>query len=311
MTSGTTENLMGIWGANSADVYAVGFYGTALHFDGTTWSRMETNTSEHLNAVFGVDNETIYAAGNEVILRYSSQEGKWNKIETNVSSVFWQDLWAGPSGDFFFVGINGEILSYIASEGQTTSTTTVPGGQTSTTTTINGGPATTTSTIPLNPPSAPVNPYPADGETGVNLTATLQWSFDDSGDDPLTYDVYFDNETGTKLAVTDTSTLFYTPERLSPRTTYYWKIVSKNTFGEETEGPLWSFTTGSKKICAYSYLVEDAEKLNKARNIRDRYLSGSFAGRKIISLYYNISPGMISFLECHPKIRRIIKEQLN
>jgi len=31
---------------------------------------------------------------------------------------------------------------------------------------------------------------------------------------------------------------------LSPRTTYFWKIVSRDAAGYETSGPQWSFTTG-------------------------------------------------------------------
>ena len=36
--SGTTEFLEGVWGTSASDVWAVGFGGTILHYNGTTWS---------------------------------------------------------------------------------------------------------------------------------------------------------------------------------------------------------------------------------------------------------------------------------
>jgi len=38
--SGTTESLIGVWGASGRDVFAVGAKGTILHYDGKAWSAM-------------------------------------------------------------------------------------------------------------------------------------------------------------------------------------------------------------------------------------------------------------------------------
>ena len=38
MTSGTTSNLRGVWGASGSDMWAVGEAGTVLHWNGTTWA---------------------------------------------------------------------------------------------------------------------------------------------------------------------------------------------------------------------------------------------------------------------------------
>ena len=36
MPSGTSENLSAVWGSSGSDVFAVGFNGTILHYDGMT-----------------------------------------------------------------------------------------------------------------------------------------------------------------------------------------------------------------------------------------------------------------------------------
>ena len=50
MTSGTTEHLEGVWGISPASVFAVGAGGTILHYDGNTWTPMTSGTTEHLRA---------------------------------------------------------------------------------------------------------------------------------------------------------------------------------------------------------------------------------------------------------------------
>ena len=51
MTSGTTADLSGVWGSSGEDVFAVGAFGTILHYDGTAWSLMDSGTTEGLYGV--------------------------------------------------------------------------------------------------------------------------------------------------------------------------------------------------------------------------------------------------------------------
>ena len=77
--------------------------------------------------------------------------------------------------------------------------------------------------------------------TGVT-SVTLSWDSYDPDGDTMTYDVYFDTNANpmtkvsssqreNKLAGTD----------LSYNTTYYWKVVVKDSNGATTEGPVWRF----------------------------------------------------------------------
>ena len=71
MTSGTTNNLNGVWGSSGSDVFAVGDSGTILHYDGTAWSAVASPTANNLNSVWGSSATDAFAVGdNGTILHY-------------------------------------------------------------------------------------------------------------------------------------------------------------------------------------------------------------------------------------------------
>lgn len=95
-----------------------------------------------------------------------------------------------------------------------------------------------------SPPNTPKNPSPANGATNIAINPTLSWSGGDPDGDKCYYDVYFEAENPNPELVSNNQTgTTYKPSQLEYNTTYYWKIVSEDTFGEITEGPVWSFTT--------------------------------------------------------------------
>lgn len=73
-------NIMDIWGAAADDIYAVGFAGNILHYDGRGWQKMESGSTEDLEGVWGYvlrdeqgaeTRRDIFAVGhNGTILRY-------------------------------------------------------------------------------------------------------------------------------------------------------------------------------------------------------------------------------------------------
>jgi hypothetical protein len=75
--------------------------------------------------------------------------------------------------------------------------------------------------------------------TNIPLTPTLTWPTVEFAQN---YDVYF----GTTLPLTpniNTTSTSYVPGTLLPTTTYFWKIVPKNSVGEAIGCSTWSFTT--------------------------------------------------------------------
>lgn len=97
--------------------------------------------------------------------------------------------------------------------------------------------------IPNHPPSIPSNPYPANGSTGVDVNVDLSWFCEDSDDDPLTYNVYFGNNSPPPKVVDNQSDTTFNPGFLNIYTKYYWQIVVWDNYNESTTGPIWDFTT--------------------------------------------------------------------
>ncbi|GAI93072.1 unnamed protein product, partial [marine sediment metagenome] len=69
-----SENLYGVWGTSSLDVYAVGDKGTLLHYDGNAWSQVESSTGNSLEGIWGSQPFDIYAVGSKgAIVHYLEQ----------------------------------------------------------------------------------------------------------------------------------------------------------------------------------------------------------------------------------------------
>ncbi|GAB1366918.1 hypothetical protein MASR1M36_17890 [Candidatus Cloacimonadaceae bacterium] len=92
-------------------------------------------------------------------------------------------------------------------------------------------------------PSAAPNPAilagPMNGGYAM-IGDILSWN--SGGGFPATYDVYFDTVDGSTLVSDNQTGLTYTPT-LAPGTTYYWKVVPANGFGDAAGCPVWSFMT--------------------------------------------------------------------
>ncbi|PKP34131.1 MAG: hypothetical protein CVU00_08155 [Bacteroidetes bacterium HGW-Bacteroidetes-17] len=95
--------------------------------------------------------------------------------------------------------------------------------------------------IQTDPPGQPSNPQPQNQATAVSTNPTLSWN---NGSNTDQIDLYFgtSNPPTQKVLNNMNATTTYQPATLSYQTTYYWKVVNRNTVGE-TEGAAWSFTT--------------------------------------------------------------------
>lgn len=75
-------------------------------------------------------------------------------------------------------------------------------------------------------------------------TANLQWTASDVDNDVLTYDVYFDTVNPPVTIVgSNQSTNSFTTETLTASTSYFWKIIVKDSKGGQTIGQVWNFKT--------------------------------------------------------------------
>ena len=64
MASGTTQDLVGVWGSSDRDVFAVGSFGAILRYEGTSWSPMPSGASESLLDVSATSPSEVIVGGN-------------------------------------------------------------------------------------------------------------------------------------------------------------------------------------------------------------------------------------------------------
>jgi hypothetical protein len=94
MASGTEENLNGVWGFESGDVYAVGDNGTILHYNGVVWNQIESNTTADLIAVWGGDPNHVFVTGDDgTILYYDGST--WSHMESGTAMPIGR-IWGIP-----------------------------------------------------------------------------------------------------------------------------------------------------------------------------------------------------------------------
>jgi hypothetical protein len=107
------------------------------------------------------------------------------------------------------------------------------------------GPVWSFTTTGNDPPNIPSNPSPSNGAINVDVDSDFSWTGGDPNGDDVTYDVYFGETNPPPLIYSNFPDTTYDPGTMQFGTTYYWKIVARDTHGATTTGPIWSFTTGS------------------------------------------------------------------
>jgi hypothetical protein len=110
------QTLRGLWGASADDAWAVGDYGTLLHWDGHVWTAPQppgSVTSNDLYAVFGTATNDAWAVGaTGTLLHY---DGKLWSVAPESGLRTTQTLraiWGSASGDYWAAGLSGTLLHY-------------------------------------------------------------------------------------------------------------------------------------------------------------------------------------------------------
>ena len=104
--------MQAVWAVSSKDVWAVGAAGVILHYDGTSWTQVQSTVTFGLNAVWGSGPSDVWAAGaSSTVLHYDGS--KWNQVATPpgyysynaLSGTSAQDVWlAGPAAILHYDG---------------------------------------------------------------------------------------------------------------------------------------------------------------------------------------------------------------
>jgi hypothetical protein len=100
----TVEKL---WGDSPSNVYGVGNAGTILHYNGSSWRKIESGTSLDIYDIYG-DGEEVFAAGtsfqtaNRVFMRLFTHQAQ----PLSTTPIQWsiQSLWFQPNRRYYVVG---------------------------------------------------------------------------------------------------------------------------------------------------------------------------------------------------------------
>ena len=104
------ESINGIWGTSDTNVFAVGYDGTILHYDGTSWSSMTSCTSNILKSIWGSSATDVFAVGYiGTIMHYDGTS--WRPMTSNTFSSI-NDIWGTSDTNVFAVASSGTILNY-------------------------------------------------------------------------------------------------------------------------------------------------------------------------------------------------------
>ena len=112
MTSVTTSHLYSIWGSSANDIFAVGDGGTALHYDGTSWRSMPSGTTSVLNSIWGSSAKDVFAVGGSFFGAIVHYDGtSWSTMTSGTDKEL-SGIWGSSANNVFAVRWDGSILHY-------------------------------------------------------------------------------------------------------------------------------------------------------------------------------------------------------
>ncbi|MCG2793177.1 MAG: choice-of-anchor J domain-containing protein [Weeksellaceae bacterium] len=117
-------------------------------------------------------------------------------------------------------------------------------------------------TLPTTAPGCSALSTPANGATNVPYTTqTLTWAAPTLGTAD-SYDVYLDKNPNPTTLVGNVTATSYVATNLDGSSTYYWKVVPKNTIGSASGCTVYSFTTTAPTYCTAGATSTSFEKIS-------------------------------------------------
>jgi photosystem II stability/assembly factor-like uncharacterized protein len=107
-----SENLYSVWGSSASDVWMVGWNGTILHHDGSSWSTPASPTTHGIETVFGTSASNIWAGGYPGFLLHNDGQ-KWSKLSSPHVDSNPRSIWIDSTGNKMWIvgGIAGVFYS--------------------------------------------------------------------------------------------------------------------------------------------------------------------------------------------------------
>lgn len=103
-------NILSVWAAAPNDAWAVGGFGTTLHFDGQSWKWVDSGTDGGLLAIWGSSANHLWAVGEQgTALRWDGS--RWSSIASGVSRNLWS-IWGSSPNNVWAGGEVGTLLRW-------------------------------------------------------------------------------------------------------------------------------------------------------------------------------------------------------
>lgn len=98
---GSLNHWRGVWTSGPDDVFVVGGGGLIAHYDGTSWSLMNSGTTTNLSSVWGSGPTDVYVSGaGGLLLHYDGSS--WSSLNSGVTNGI-TGLWGASADDVFAV----------------------------------------------------------------------------------------------------------------------------------------------------------------------------------------------------------------
>ena len=107
-------NAWAIHGSDADHIWAVGYGGKIVHWNGTSWQNQVSGTAIGLRDVFALSPKSVYAVGEAgQILHYNGV--KWTAHKSPVKTTLYS-VWANSDSDIWAVGSRSELIHYDGSK---------------------------------------------------------------------------------------------------------------------------------------------------------------------------------------------------
>jgi len=112
----TSQHLKCIWGSSENDVFAGGWGGTIIHYDGARWSEMDNEIVDGttVNSIWGTSGNNVFAvaqgSAGPLILHYDGHD--WSTIFEIDGGHGFNDIWGSSESDIYAARSTGSIYHY-------------------------------------------------------------------------------------------------------------------------------------------------------------------------------------------------------
>jgi len=103
----------------------------------------------------------------------------------------------------------------------------------------------------VGPLFSPEIDFPAHGSKNIRNVVMLSWSCYQVNNEDISYSIYFGDNLSPPLIASDYNSTSISPGRLKSGTNYFWRVVAKDSTGNESTSPLSVF---------YTYLFDERDR---------------------------------------------------